>query len=136
MRWLALTIAISVSNAAAASAQSHLLSNVDVMLGAHDVLHTADMITTTYDLTHGQALGASERNPILKPFGSRPALLTGVSGAFDVLQVAVIKQVERTHPRWALVWAGALVAIEVWATTNNIAAAGRIQQRNLLAAHR
>jgi len=135
MRWLGLAIVIGLSNTATASAQSPLLSNVDVMLGAHDVLHTADMITTTYDLTRGQAFGATERNPLLKPFGRRPALLTGVSSAFDILQVMVIKRVERTHPRWALVWSSALVAMEVWATTNNIAAAGRIQQRRLAAAH-
>ena len=53
----------------------------------------------------------------------------GVSSAIDILQVSVIKRVERRHPRWAFTWSAALVALEVWATTNNIIAAGRIQQR-------
>ncbi|OLC41969.1 MAG: hypothetical protein AUH43_23635 [Acidobacteria bacterium 13_1_40CM_65_14] len=133
MRCLALVVVIGLSNAAFARAQSRMLSNVDVMLGAHDVLHSADMISTTYDLTRGRAFGATERNPFLKPFAARPSLLTGVSSAIDILQVTVIKRVERTHPRWALTWSAALVAVEVWATTNNIVAAGRIQQRRFAA---
>lgn len=133
MRSLALVIVIGLSNAALARAQSRAPSNVDVMLGAHDVLHSADMISTTYDLTRGRAFGATERNPFLKPFAQRPSLLTGVSSAIDILQVTVIKRVERTHRRWAFTWSAALVAIEVWATTNNIVAAGRIQQRRLAA---
>jgi hypothetical protein len=132
MRRLALMIAIALSAAASARAQT-LPSNVDVLLGAHAVLHTADMITTTYDLTRGRAFGANELNPMLRPFSNHPTVLVGVSSAFDVLQVHVVKQVERTHPRWALVWSAALVAVEVWATTNNIATAGRIQQRRLAA---
>jgi len=131
MRWLALVVAIASSNAPIARAQSPTLSNVDVMLGAHDVLHAADMITTAYDLTRGRAFGATERNPFLKPFAERPSLLIGVSSAIDVFQVGVIKRIERTHPRWALAWSAALVGLEVWATTNNIAAAGRIQRRRL-----
>jgi len=133
MRCLALVIVIGLSNTAFARAQSQALSNVDVMLGAHDVLHSADMISTTYDLTRGRGFGATERNPLLKPFAERPSLLIGVSSAIDVLQVTVIKRVERAHPRWALTWSAALVALEVWATTNNIVAAGRIQQRRLSA---
>ena len=132
MRWLALTMAIG-SFAASARAQTTMPSNVDVLLGAHAVLHTADMITTTYDLTRGRAFGASEGNPVLTPLSKPPTLLVGVSSAIDVLQVYVVKNVERTHPRWALVWSAALVAVEVWTTTNNIAAAGRIQQRRLAA---
>jgi hypothetical protein len=129
MRCLALVIVIGLSDATFARAQSRALTNVDVMLGAHDVLHAADMISTTYDLTRGRAFGATERNPFLKPFADHPSLLTGVSSAIDILQVSVIKRVERRHPRWAFTWSAALVALEVWATTNNIIAAGRIQQR-------
>ena len=135
MRCLALVAAIGLSNATLARAQT-LPSNVDVMLGAHDVLHTADMITTTYALTRGRAVGAIEGNPLLRPLGNQPVLLTAVSGTLDVLQVIVIKRVERKHPRWALVWAAALVGLEVWATTNNIAAAGRIHQRQVAAGRR
>ena len=132
MRRLALMIAIALSAAATARAQT-LPSDVDVLLAAHAVLHTADMITTTYDLTRGHASGAHELNPLLAPLSRQPVLLVSVSSAIDVLQVYVVKRVEQTHPRWALVWSAALVAVEVWATTNNIAAAGRIQQRRLKA---
>jgi hypothetical protein len=132
MRWLALIIAIVLSAAVSTRAQT-LPSNVDVLLGTHAVLHTADMITTSYDLTLGRAVGANELNPMLRPFSRHPSLLVGMSSAIDVLEAHVIKQVERTHPRWALVWSAALVGVEVWATTNNIATAGKIQQRRLAA---
>jgi hypothetical protein len=57
-----------------------------------------------------------------------------VSYAVDLLQVAS-SSVERKHSRWALVWSASLVSLEVWATTNNIAAAGRVH-RHLVAAGR
>lgn len=134
MRRVVLLILIALSDAMPAHAQVRLPSSVDVLLGAHDVLHVADMVSTTYDLTRGRRFGARERNPFLKPFSGSPTVLTGVSSAIDVLQVAVIKRVEQRHPRWAIAWSAALVALEVWATTNNIAAAGRIQQRRSTAA--
>jgi hypothetical protein len=130
VRCLALVITIALANPAIARGQ-RLPSNVDVMLGAQDVLHIADMITTTVALSRGREVGAIEGNPLLRPLSDRPALLATVSGAVDVLQVVVIKRVERKHPRWALVWSAALVGLEVWATTNNIAALGRIHQRRL-----
>ena len=40
----------------------------------------------------------------------------------------MIKRIQPKHPRLAVAWAAGLVALEVWATTNNINAAGRIQQ--------
>jgi len=43
-------------------------------------------------------------------------------------QVVMIKRIQRKHPRLAVAWATGLVALEVWATTNNISATGRIQQ--------
>ena len=79
----------------------------------------------------GREVGAIEGNPLLRPLSDRPALLATVSGMVDVLQVVVIKRVERNHPRWALVWSAALVGLEVWATTNNIVALGRIHQRRV-----
>jgi len=134
VRCLALVIMIGLSDATLLRAQT-LPSNVDVMLGAQDVLHIADMITTSFVLTHGREVGAIEGNPLLKPFSDHPGLLAAVSGAVDVVQVVVIKRIERKHQRWALVWSAALVGLEVWATTNNIVAAGRVHQR-LVAAGR
>jgi hypothetical protein len=133
MRRLVLLILIAVLEAIPVDAQVRLPSSIDVLLGAHDVLHVADMVSTSYGLTRGRAFGARESNPFLKPFGGSPTMLAGVSSAIDVLQVAVIKRVERRHPRWAIASSAALVALEVWATTNNIAAAGRIHQRRLAA---
>jgi hypothetical protein len=46
----------------------------------------------------------------------------------DTWQVVMIKRIQPKHPRLAVAWAAGLVALEVWATTNNINAAGRIQQ--------
>src|SRR5262245_30919600 len=122
---VALIILIAWSSATIAGAQQ-LPSNVDVLLGAQAVLHKADLLTTSWDLTRGREVGASEGNPLLQPIAGRPPLLAAVSGALDVLQVVTIKRLERKHPRWALAWSAALVGLEVWATTHNIAAAGRI----------
>lgn len=130
MRCLALVVALALANPALARAQ-RLPSNVDVMLGAQDVLHIADMITTSVALSRGREVGAIETNPLLRPLSDRPALLATVSGALDVLQVIVIKRVEQKHPRWALVWSAALVGLEVWTTTNNISVLGRIHQRSV-----
>jgi hypothetical protein len=130
MRRLAVAIALVLWHVPLARAQT-LPSNVDVMLGAQDVLHLADIITTSVALTRGREVGAIEGNPLLRPLSDRPALLAAVSGTLDVLQVVVIKRVERKHPRWALVWSAALVGLEVWATTNNIAALGQIHRRRL-----
>ena len=116
-------------DARSAIAQQPTVSNVDMLLGAHDVLHVADMITTTYDLTRGRDVGAKEASPLLKPFSSSPLALAAVSGALDMWQVAMIKRIQSKHPRVAVAWAVGLVALEAWATTNNISAAGQIQQR-------
>ena len=128
-RCLALALLVSVCDARSAIAQQPTVSNVDVLLGAHDVLHVADMITTTYDLTRGRDVGAKEASPLLKPFSSSPLALAAVSGALDMWQVAMIKRIQSKHPRVAVAWAVGLVALEAWATTNNISAAGQIQQR-------
>jgi hypothetical protein len=132
MRRLGLIIAIVLTNTALARAQK-LPSNVDVMLGAQDVLHIADMITTSFVLTRGKEFGAFEGNPLLRPFDDHPALIATMSSTLDLLQVVVIKRVERQHPRWAFVWSAALAGLKVWATTNNIAAAGRIHQHRVAA---
>jgi hypothetical protein len=54
-----------------------------------------------------------------------------VSGTLDVLQVIVIKRIEPKHPRWPAGLVAALAGLEFWATTNNIAAAGRIHHRRV-----
>ena len=128
-RLLMLVVAFSLCGARDAIGQQPTVSNVDLLLGAHDVLHIADMITTTYDLTRGRELGAKEASPLLRPFSSSPLAITAVSSALDVWQVVMIKRIQPKHPRLAVAWAMGLVALEAWATTNNISAAGRIQQR-------
>jgi hypothetical protein len=128
-RRLMLALVFGLCGAGSALAGQPAVSNVDVLLGAHDVLHVAHMITTTYDLTRGGALGAREASPVLKPFSAYPLALASASSALDMWQVMVIKRIQPKHPRLAVLWAAGLVALEVWATTNNISAAGRIQQR-------
>src|SRR5438093_1296412 len=72
--------------------------------------------------------GGAWLHAYLKPFSSSPLALTTVSSALDLWQVVKIKRIQRKRPRLAVAWATGLVALEVWATTNNISAAGRIQQ--------
>jgi hypothetical protein len=102
-------------------------SDVDVLLGVQAVLHTADMITTAYDLSFGDA--AHEANPILGGFTRQPVKVVILSGAIDILQAYTIAKLRHRHPKIALWWARALVGTEVWATINNINAAGELQRR-------
>src|SRR3954471_24800421 len=102
-------------------------SDVDVLLAAQAVLHTADMITTSYDLTLSS--GAREANPFLAPFTRKPVSLVALSGAINILQAYTIAKLQHRHPKVALWWARALVGVEVWATINNVNAAGELQRR-------
>jgi hypothetical protein len=102
-------------------------SDVDVLLAAEAVLHTADMITTSYDLTLGP--GAREGNPFLATFAGQPVTLVALSGAINVLQAYTIAKLQHRHPKIALWWARALAGVEVWATINNVNAAGELQRR-------
>jgi hypothetical protein len=108
------------------------VSNVDVLLGTHAVLHLADMLTTSYDLTRGPSVGAREANPLLSMVGSRPISIVTASSVISTAQAVMIKRLEPRHRVLATVWAAGLVAVEVWATINNINRAGEIQ-RQLLA---
>jgi hypothetical protein len=101
-------------------------TDVDLLLGCQAVLHAADMFTTAYDLHLGSA--AHESNPLLAPMHAHPVALTAMSGAVDVLQAYAITKIQYRHPKIARVWAAALVAVEVWATINNVNAAGRLQR--------
>jgi len=102
-------------------------SDVDVLLAAQAVLHTADMITTAYDLSLSP--DAREANPALSAFSRKPIRLAVVSGLVDILQTYTIEKLQRRHPKIARWWALALVGTEVWATINNINVAGELQQR-------
>jgi hypothetical protein len=102
-------------------------SDVDVLLGAQAVLHTADMLTTAYDLTLSP--DAHEGNPILGAFGQQPVRLAIVSGAIDILLTYTIEKLQQRHPKIARWWALALVGTEAWTTLNNISAAGQLQRR-------
>lgn len=101
-------------------------SDVDVLLAAQAVLHTADMISTSYDLTYRDG---REGNPLLGGFTRKPVTLALVSGAIDILQAYTIAKLQRRHPKVALWWARALVGTEAWTTINNINAAGELQRR-------
>ena len=105
-------------------------SDVDVLLAAEAVLHTADMITTSYDLT--LSANAREADPLLAPFAGQPVSLVALSGAINVLQAYTIAKLQHRHPKIALWWARALVGVEVWATINNINAAGDLQRRRAI----
>jgi len=100
---------------------------VDVLLTVQAVAHTADMISSVYALTLSR--DAHEANPMLSGFTDRPVGLVVASSAIDVLQAYTISKLQRRHPKWARVWAAALVGVEVWATANNIHAAGELQRR-------
>lgn len=105
-------------------------SDVDVLLAAEAVLHTADMITTSYDLT----LSASARdgNPLLATFTSQPVSLVALSSAINVLQAYTIARLQQRHPKIAVWWARVLVGVEVWATINNVNAASELQRRRAI----
>jgi|SRR5690349_16341515 len=105
-------------------------SDVDVLLAAQAVLHTADMITTSYDLTFGSS--AREANPVLAPFSGKPVSLVALSGAVNILQAFTIAKLQHRHPKVALWWACALAGVEVWATINNINAASELQHRRAI----
>jgi len=106
-------------------------SDVDVLLAAEAVLHTADMITTSYDLTLSSS--AREGNPVLAPFTGTPVAVVALSGAINILQAYTIARLQHRHPKIALWWARTLVGVEVWATINNINAAGELQRRRAIA---
>ena len=101
-------------------------TDVDLLLGCQAVLHAADMFTTAYDLHLGGT--ARETNPLLAPMHRHPVALTAFSGAIDVLQAYAITKIQHRHPKLARWWAMALVGVEVWATINNINAAGQLQR--------
>ena len=105
-------------------------SDVDVLLAAEAVLHTADMITTSYDLTLSSS--AREANPFLAPFAAKPVSLVALSGAINILQAYTIARLQHRHPKIALWWARTLVGVEVWATINNVNAAGELQRRRAI----
>src|SRR3954471_4309188 len=63
-------------------------SDVDVLLATQAVLHTADMITTSYDLT--LSASAREANPFLAPFTGKPVSLVAVSSAITAPQASRI----------------------------------------------
>ena len=105
-------------------------SDVDVLLAAEAVLHTADMITTSYDLTLSSS--AREGNPFLAPFAGKPVAVVALSGAINILQAYTIAKLQHRHPKVALWWARALVGVEVWATINNVNAAGELQRRRAI----
>ena len=106
-------------------------SDVDVLLAAEAVLHSADMITTAYDLTLSSS--AREANPLLAPFAAKPVSVVALSGAINILQAYTIAKLQHRHPKIALWWARALVGVEVWATINNVNAAGDLQRRRAIA---
>jgi uncharacterized protein DUF5658 len=139
----ALVLVALVASAAPARAQAPLQdpatrpspfsvqpTDVELLLGCQAVLHAADMFTTAYDLQLGNA--AREGNPLLAPLNRHPVALTAISGAVDVLQAYAIVKIQHRHPKIARWWASALVGIEVWATINNINAAGQLQRARAL----
>jgi hypothetical protein len=103
-------------------------SDVDVLLGVQAVLHTADMITTSYALSFGEP--AHEANPLLARFAGRPVQLVAISSAINVLQAYTIAKLQHHHPKIALWWARALVGVETWATINNINAVSDLQRQS------
>lgn len=104
---------------------SSAASDLEVLVAVHNVLHIADMITTSYALSAAQP--ATELNPVLRPFSRSPAALSLVSGAMSVTEVWALSRLRARHPRLATGIAAALVATEVWALGHNIRTAGRIQ---------
>jgi len=132
---LLMLVVASAAAAQEASPQSAGLlnlhpSDVDVLLAAEAVLHTADMITTSYDLTLSSS--AREGNPFLAPFTGKPVAVVALSGAINILQAYTIAKLQHRHPKIALWWARTLVGVEVWATINNVNAAGELQRRRAI----
>lgn len=105
-------------------------TDVDVLLATQAVLHTADMITTSYALTLGS--NAREGNPLLAPLTGKPVALVAMSGAVDVLLAYTIAKLQHRHPKIALWSARALVGVEAWATINNVNAVSELQRRRAI----
>jgi hypothetical protein len=103
-------------------------SNFDVLVGVIDVLHFADMLTTSYDLTHpSRTLRAIEGNPVLRPFSGSPARLAAVSGAMTIAQVMALQHLNRRHRKLATVYLVSIVAVKMIAVTSNVRMAGMLQ---------
>ena len=104
------------------------VKNFDVLVGAFNVLHVADMVTTSYALTHpAPGLRATEGNPILRRFSGSPVRLAVASGAFTITEVWLMHRARRTHPKAATWCLAALTVMEMIVVTNNVRAAGQLQ---------
>lgn len=93
-------------------------SRLHFLLGTEAMLHSADMISTAYDLHLGGP--AREGNPFLASFSGRPATLVAVSSAVNLLQIYTINKVNRRHPKLAVAWALILIGTETYAVTHNL----------------
>lgn len=125
----ALVYAAVLAHAGVARGQSDTtvrpLSDFEVLIGVHNALHVADMLTTSYALSIGPT--AVEKNPFLKPFADNPAALAAVSGAFSAAEVWALTKLRAKRPKTAVAITLALVATELWAVTNNVKVLGQIQ---------
>jgi hypothetical protein len=127
-----LFIVLAIVGAAPATAQTSAptapISSFEVLAGVHAVLHIADMISTSYTLTHpAPAFRAHEANPYLRPFEGRPAVLAAVSGACSVAEVLALEKIRRRHPKVATLAMVGLVVTELIVVTNNVRVAGQLQ---------
>lgn len=73
--------------------------------------------STTY---RGLQLGATERNPILRPLQNRPVALVATGAALDAAGVwAWNRYVGRKHPKLAVLGLYAMSAARIWMASHN-----------------
>jgi hypothetical protein len=102
--------------------------NFHVLAGVFNVLHIADIVTTSYDLTRPAAgLRATEGNPVLRGFSGSPVRLAVTSGALTIANMWLLDRVRRTRPKTATWCLAALTVMEMIVVTNNVRAAGQLQ---------
>ena len=100
----------------------------DVLVGAFNVLHITDMVSTSYALTHpAPGLRATEGNPLLRKFSGSPVRLAVASGVFTLAEVWLLERGRRTRPKAATWCIAALTVLEMVVVTNNVRAAGQLQ---------
>ena len=91
-------------------------------------LHTTDMVTTAYSLSHpSPGLRAIELNPLLNTFQHSPVWLVTASSSISITQSWVLSRMHRRHPKLAMIAMTALAATEGVVLANNLRVVGQLR---------
>jgi hypothetical protein len=101
---------------------------VDILVRAQALLHAADVVSTSYDLTHQPpGLMVHEANPLLRPFERNVVWLEAVNTGAVAAEIYFVKRLSRRHSRAATALAAGLSVAKAWAVVQNVRVAARIQ---------